>query len=248
MREDQASVKNQPLSGKVAIVTGASRGIGQAIATELAKEGARLSLVSRSGQALRASAKEVKRLGAECLVSPADVAHEDQVTKIVTATAERFGQIDILVNGAGFAAFKPLEETSEAEWDAMLDANLKGAFLCMKQTIPYLLRQGRGDIVNIASVAGLQPFLNSSAYCASKFGIIGLSKAVSLEFRARGIRVITICPGAVNTSLWDTVSQPPERSRMLKPEEVARAVVAAITLSGRSVVDMLTLTPPEGIL
>jgi NAD(P)-dependent dehydrogenase (short-subunit alcohol dehydrogenase family) len=167
---------------------------------------------------------------------------------MVRQVVSGLGRIDILVNCAGSAAFRPLQKTTESQWDAMLDTNLKGTFLCCQQVIPQMLKQGAGDIVNIASVAGLEPFNESAAYCASKFGLVGLSKALSLEFRKKGIRVITVCPGAVDTELWDSVQDAPARERMLRPEEVAAAVVDALTFSRRAVVDLIRLTPPEGIL
>jgi NAD(P)-dependent dehydrogenase (short-subunit alcohol dehydrogenase family) len=236
------------LEDKVALVTGASRGIGQAIAVALAQQGARLALVARSVKGLRQTAHQVENRGAECLVTAADVANEAQVRRVVAEALERFGRVDILVNSAGVAAFRPLEETTEADWDAMLDANLKSPFLLMKHVVPLMVRQGKGDVVNIASIAALHAFSNSSGYCASKAGLVGLSRAVSQEYRTRGIRVVAVCPGAVDTPLWDAAEQPPERSRMLRPEEVAKVVVAALTFSDTGVVDLLQVTPRDGIL
>ncbi|MBI2866924.1 MAG: SDR family oxidoreductase [Chloroflexi bacterium] len=239
------------LRGRKAIVTGASKGIGKAIALALAREGAAVCLASRSRPDLDQTLSAVRRVSPRSLAIPVDVTSERSVTALVVRVARALGGIDILVNSAGQAAFLPLESTTEAHWDAVVDTNLKGAFLTMRAVLPYLEKQGRGDIVNISSIAGLHAFPNSSAYCASKTGIIGLSRAVAAELRSRGlhrVRVSTVCPGAVDTPLWDPVAHHPERSRMLSPKDVAAAVVAALTLSPTAVVEELVLAPPEGIL
>lgn len=236
------------LKGQVAIITGASRGIGKAVAIRLAQEGVRLCMVARSRENLAALAKILPASGDDYIAIGADVRDEEQVKNMVESTLSFFGQIDILVNSAGITIFKSLDETSQEDWDITMDTNLKGTFLCIKHVVPHMLSRRTGDIVNISSIAGRQGFENSSAYCASKFGVIGLSKALSLELRKQGLRVITICPGAVDTSLWDAVDHPPDRSKMLQPRDVANMIHDVLAFSDRGVIDEITVTPPLGVL
>jgi len=236
------------LKGQVAIITGASRGIGKAVATRLAQEGVRLCMVARSREKLVALAKTLPASGDNYITIGADVRDEEQVKNMVESTISVFGQIDILVNSAGITIFKSLDETSQEDWDITMDTNLKGTFLCIKHVVPHMLSRRTGDIVNISSIAGRQGFENSSAYCASKFGVIGLSKALSLELRKQGLRVITICPGAVDTPLWDSITHPPDRSKMLQPRDVANMIHDVLAFSDRGVIDEITVTPPLGVL
>lgn len=232
------------ISGKVCLVTGASSGIGEAVARLFAGDGAKVCLVARSRDRLDALVNE---LGSNVVAVPTDVTKEAEVQTAVEA-ATSIGPVDILVNSAGTVYFDPVEATSEEHWNAVVDSNLKGVFLFCKHVVPGMLERARGDIVNIASIAAHQGFENSTAYCAAKHGVLGLSRALGLEVRKRGLRVITVSPGSVDTPLWDSMEWTPDRSKMLHADEVAKSVYAALTISQAAAVDELLLMPQEGVL
>ena len=234
------------LEGKACIVTGASSGIGLAIARRLAADGARVILAARDPEKLRQAADSLE--GSGHLAIPADVTSDEQAATLVHRSVEELGGIDVLINSAGFASFTPLSETTEAQWDAVIDTNLKAVFLMCRHVVPVMLQAGAGDIVNIASIAAHQGFENGAVYCASKHGLLGFSRALAMEVRRQGLRVVTISPGAVDTPLWDPMESTPDRSRMLRPEEVADATVAALTFSSSAVADEFIVMPPDGFL
>lgn len=234
--------------GKVCIVTGASRGIGEAIARRFAREQAILCLVARSAAPLESLATELGREGETPLVAPADVADETQVHGVVQRTLARFGSIDILINNAGAVRSNRIGDTPVELWDEVIDSNLKGMFLFCKHVVPHMLSRGKGDIVNMASIAAHQGFDVSTAYCAAKHGVLGFSRALALEVRKQGLRVITVSPGSVDTPAWQGMEHAPPRSKMLRPGEVAEAVLAALTVSATATVDEIVITPAEGVL
>ena len=236
------------LKGKACLITGASSGIGAAVARRFAKEGARLCLVARSTGRLRALAQELASPQGTPLVVEADVGLEQQVKNAVSQAMASQGGIDVLVNCAGTVYFTPIDETDESQWNDVIDSNLKGTFLFCKHLVPGMLERGYGDIVNIGSIASHQGFENSTAYCAAKHGVLGFSRALALEVRKRGLRVITVSPGSVNTPLWDPMEWTPDRSKMLHADEVAEAVHAALTVSSTAAVDELIVMPQEGVL
>ncbi len=236
------------LAGKRCIVTGASSGIGLAIARRFARDGADVALVGRSVSKLEAAARSMNSALGRRLVVAADVTREDQVRSLVERTLSEFGGIDVLVNAAGAAYFLPITDTTEQQWDAVLDTNLKAVFLMCKLVAPEMLAAGRGDIVNIASIAAHQGFDGGTAYCASKHGLLGFSRALALEVRRRGLRVITVSPGSVDTPLWDPMEWSPDRAKMLHPDDVAESVYASLTVSGNAAVDELIVMPRDGVL
>lgn len=237
-----------PLTGKRCLITGASSGIGLAIAQCLAQDGARLALVSRSKERLAAAVATLPPAAPPPLTLAGDVTRAADVDRVVAKALEAWGGIDVLVNAAGAAVFLPVGEMAEAQWDQVLDANLKAVFLMCRRLVPPMLAAGSGDIVNIGSVAAHQGFENSTAYCASKHGLLGFSRALALEVRKKGLRVITVSPGSVNTPLWDTTGWSPDRSKMLQAGDVAEAVAAALSLPGRATVDELIVMPKDGVL
>lgn len=189
------------LEGKVAIVTGAGSGIGRGIAQRFAKEGADVVIADVNLDAAEEVAKEVEKLGRKSLAIKTDVSKAADVDKMVKKTVDKFGKLDILVNNAGIYIMKPFMETEEKDWDKVIDVNLKGVFLCTKRGVQEMLKQGKGKVINIASIAGQVGFQNSSAYCASKGGIINLTKELALEFAPKGINVNAIGPGAIETAM-----------------------------------------------
>lgn len=237
-------------SEKRALITGASRGIGKATALTFAAAGIHLILVSRSKDDLETTASAARELDVQAHAYPVDLAQVEQVSAQIRAIADKLGPIDILVNNAGIGYTSPLSETPLQDWQQVLDLNLTSVFQCIQGVLPGMRERRRGTIINVASIAGHQVFPDWGLYSVSKFGLIGLSKALATEVQAQGIRVSTICPGAVNTSLWDTetVQADFDRSTMLTPEIVAQSILQMALLPEQAVIEELTLLPAAGAL
>jgi short-subunit dehydrogenase len=233
-----------------ALITGASSGIGKATALAFAKVGIDVALVSRSQDKLEAIATAAKEAGVQAKAYALDLAKVDQVEAGIRAIAADFAPIDILVNNAGIGYTNPLSETPLSDWQRVIDLNLTSAFQCILGILPAMRQQQRGIIINVASIAGQQPFPTWGAYNVSKAGLIALSKTLAQEERSHGIRVVTICPGAVNTSLWDTdtVQVDLNRSAMLTPEIVAQSILHTVMLPEQAVIESVTLMPNAGTL
>jgi 3-oxoacyl-[acyl-carrier protein] reductase len=233
----------QPIAGQVALVTGASRGIGLAIAGRLGRMGALVAICSRKAKALDAAAEDLRRAGIETLAVAADVARADQVAALVDRARKAFGPIDILVNNAGVGVFGPVHELREADWDAVLDTNLKGVFLVSKAVAPEMIRRRTGHIINISSLAGKNAFVGGGVYCASKWGLLGLTSCMAEDLRAYGVRVSSICPGTVATDFSPHPGKDP--SKMLKADDVAHAVAALVTQAPQSFISEVLLRPTQ---
>ncbi|MGD2143428.1 MAG: SDR family oxidoreductase [Anaerolineae bacterium] len=213
------------LSEKVAVVTGATRGMGRATAMRLAREGARLALVARTREGLEAVAAEIKAAGGEAFAAPTDVTERRQVEHAVNQTVERFGRVDILVNCAFWGPPGSLEETTEDFWDKTLDTTLKGPYLFTRAVFPVMREQGGGRIVNIGSLAGKTGEDNRTAYCAAKWGLEGLTAALQEEMPKHHIHVHLISPAATDTSFWEPYNLSEETTgRMIPPDVIADAV------------------------
>jgi 3-oxoacyl-[acyl-carrier protein] reductase len=217
------------LEERVAMVTGASSGLGRATAVALARAGADVALLARSEEDLEEVAAEVESSGRRALTLPVDLAREDQISDAVRRTIDTFVRVDVLVNAAGTDVPGPVEDLDVEGWDRTLAVNLRAPFLLSKAVFPHMREAGGGTIVNISSVAGKKGWANASAYCASKFGLTGFTQALADEGREHGIRACVLYPGAMATS-WGAFS-PEERregggeeappTRALPPEEVA---------------------------
>ena len=219
------------LAAKVAIVTGAASGIGLEIAQLFIKEDAKVifSDINKSGKEA-ADAAGKKALFIEC-----DISNAESVKNLVTKTLEAFGTIDILINNAGILYQKPISETSDKEWNAVINVNLKGPFLLTREVLPVFEKHGRGKIVNIASIAGIIGYENLSAYCASKGGIIAMTRSLALEFAPKKINVNCICPGAIKTDMTKIIEENEimlkqilmsiPAGRMGNPNDIANAAV-----------------------
>jgi len=201
------------LKGKVAIVTGGSSGIGKAIALEFVKEGARVGVVGRQEAKLKEVVEEIRRLGGEGISIHGDVSNPADVDRMVRVTVETFKRLDILVNSAGTLISADLAHHTEAIWNDTLNINLKGSFLCIQRAVPEMLKQGKGKIINISSIAGQIGFPNSVAYCASKGGIMGMTKALAMELAPLKINVNDLAPGDVETPLNEHLLRNPEYLR-----------------------------------
>jgi NADP-dependent 3-hydroxy acid dehydrogenase YdfG len=236
------------LEGQVAIVTGAGRGIGHAIATALAREAATVVLAARTRQQLAATAAAIRESGGTALAIPTDVTQDAAVETMVEQATAQLGRLDILVTAAGVASFGPVAGTKPADWDGMLAVNLRAVMVTCRAVLPMMIRQRRGTIINVASVAAQRAIPGAAAYTATKAGVVGFSRVLAEELRAEGVRVGVLVPGAVDTPLWDTIPNSPDRSRMLRPEDVARAAVLMASLPPGASLEELTLLPQGGIL
>ena len=236
------------LAGKVALVTGAGRGIGRAVALALAREGAAVALAARTRKELDTVAGEIAAAGGRAVVLPADVALVGDVERMVADTVAHLGRLDVLVTAAGVASFGPVAEARTEDWDAMLEINLRGAMLTCRAAVPRMVAQGQGTIVNVASIAAVRTLPGAAGYAASKAGLVAFSRVLAEELRRTGVRVGVLVPGAVDTPLWDAIPGAPERRRMLQPDDVARAAVLMASLPPRASLEELTVMPAEGIL
>lgn len=230
-----------PLSGGVALVTGASRGIGRAIAHRLASLGASVAVCGRDRAALADSAESLGKSGARVFSHVADVTLPADVTSLITKTEAALGPITILVNNAGIGLFGPAHEKTEDDWDRVHNTNLKSVFLVSRAVVPSMIRCGAGDIINISSLAGKNTFAGGGIYCASKWGVIGLSGCMAEDLRDHGIRVSVICPGSTATEF--SPHGPKEPSKALSPEDVAHAVETIVTQGPRSFISEIHVRP-----
>ena len=219
------------LSGKVALVTGASRGIGRAIALAFAREGAPLVLAARSPDRLAAVAEEAAEISEAMVIAhPADVADEGQVEGLFARVKEEFGRLDLLVNNAGAFDGGPLEELSADAWDRVLNTNLRGPFLCTRAAVRLMKPARSGRIINIGSIAGQRTRVNAAAYTASKHGLWGLTQATALEGRDYGVTCGALHPGNVAVERRQSSGKTEDDEPMMSPEDVARVAVLMATL------------------
>jgi NAD(P)-dependent dehydrogenase (short-subunit alcohol dehydrogenase family) len=231
------------LQSKVAIVTGGSRGIGLAIARALAAEGAQVAVTGLSSAHLAAARKKLDGAGPAAVETfQADVRRRDDVTRVVDATAARFGGLDILINNAGVGVFKEVAEMSGDEWQQVLDTNLSGVFHACRAAIPHMRRRGGGFIINISSLAGKNPFAGAAAYCASKAGLNAFSEALMQEVRYDGIRVSYVMPGSVATG-FSGGDESKGADWKIAPEEVADVVLGLLRHHPRSLPSRVELRP-----
>ncbi|MBX6771419.1 MAG: SDR family oxidoreductase [Chloroflexi bacterium] len=228
--------------GHCAVITGAGGGLGRAIAGILAGDGCQVALWDIDENALRAAVAEIP---GETMPITADVAREDSVANATRLTVERFGRIDYLVNCAGVDHTVPVSELTVAEWDHILAVNLRGPFLTTRAVFPIMQRQSGGHIVNIASTAALRAWPNASAYCASKWGLVGFTRAVGTEGRPYHIRATAVIPGGMRTGFFDRPDLPikPDPSHLNDPINVAQAVAFVLAQPPGSVIQEMLITP-----
>jgi len=236
------------LAGRTAIVTGAGRGIGRAVAAAFAAEGASIALAARSTHELDGVARQIGDAGGRALALPTDVRDESQVAAMVERTRREYGRVDILVTAAGTASFGPVAESKMSDWDDILAVNLRGAVLCCRAVLPAMMAQRRGTIINIGSVVTSRVLTGSAAYTTSKYGLLGFSRVLAEELRPHEVRVGLLSAGATDTPLWDAIAGAPARARMLKPEQVAEAALLIAALEPNASLEELTLLPAGGIL
>jgi len=223
------------LKNKVAIVTGSRRGIGKAIALALAKAGANVVVSDINLDDCNKVVEAIKAINGNALAVKADVSNPEDVSQMINLTTEKFGKVNILVNNAGIYMQKSLTDVTEQDFDRILDINLKGVFLCSKAAVPEMIKQGKGKIINITSIAGQVGFANSSAYCASKGAVINITRELALELAQYKINVNAIGPGVIETSMTknlledkatkETLLANIPLNRIGKPEDIANAVL-----------------------
>ena len=242
---------NQKLHGKVALITGASAGIGQACARALAGEGAKLVLTARRGERLDALKTKIEAAGSQAVIVTGDAREEATAIKTVKAATDEFGRIDILINNTGMGNYKPLAETSAAEYDEMMDTNVRSTFLFTRHVVPVMLKQKSGTILMVSSMAGVYGFGGEAVYCMTKFAQVGFAQALDRELRESGIKVGAICPGGVKTEFAigkGRTEQSVKQSSMLDAEDVAGVVLMACTQSSKSrIIEVQMLTMAEGL-
>jgi 3-oxoacyl-[acyl-carrier protein] reductase len=237
------------LTGRTAVVTGSSKGIGYSIAQALARANANVVVQARRSAEVTEAARRLESLGGgKILGIPGDVSRLGDVQHLVETTADTLGGLDILVNNAGFGAFAPVDEIDPGTWDRLIGTNLSGVFYCCHQAIPHLKQSRDAWIINIASLAGKNPFAGGAAYNASKFGLVGFSEALMLDVRQHGIRVSYIMPGSVNTFFNDSAPNDADAWK-IQPEDIAQVVMDLLALPSNSLVsrvEMRPSRPPKG--
>jgi 3-oxoacyl-[acyl-carrier protein] reductase len=222
------------LTDRIVLVTGAGRGIGRALALAFAAEGAHIALQGRTKKNLEKVQKELKPLGVKSAVLAGDVADEGAVSRCVAAAEQQLGSIDVLVNNAGIFATGPVDKIDALVFDRVLAVNLRGPFLMSRAVLPGMKSRRRGHIVNIASTAGRRGFPGGAAYCASKFGLAGMTEAMRYDVRAFDVRVSCVFPSSVATDLAREHDARLNEERAIQPEDVARAVVALVKMDDRA--------------
>jgi NAD(P)-dependent dehydrogenase (short-subunit alcohol dehydrogenase family) len=239
------SHSSQPsLAGQVAVITGAGRGIGAAVARKLAELGAVAVLCGRSRSTLEATAHSIQKAGAQAEIAACDVTDLASVETIASHVERTLGRVDVLVNNAGVGGFGgPLHKLDPDSWDRVLNTNLRGVYYCIRGFAPMMIRARSGHIVNISSIAGKNALPNGAAYAASKWGLNGLTYSVAEELRAHNIRVAVICPGSTHTELSPHTDKDP--SKMLQPEDVAHVVEMLVTQNAQSFASEVILRPTQ---
>lgn len=243
------------MTDQVALVTGASSGIGEATALALATEGAAVALAARRADRLESLARRIAVMGARVLVVPTDVTQRAAVRTMVQRIVSTFGHLDILVNNAGVMLLAPIRKVTVGEWDRMLDVNVRGLLSCIGEALPHMLERRQGYIVNVGSVAGRRPFYGGTVYAATKFAVRAISAGLRLELAPHdNIRVVDIEPGVVDTELGQHVTDPDMREgfarawgnkKKLEPDDIARAIVWVVTQPPHVNVNEMLVRPTE---
>lgn len=236
----------RPLDGEVALVTGASRGIGRAVALRLAAQGADLVVTGRTESDLETLSKEIRNIGRKALTAQGDASSEKDVKRTIEKLQETFGKVDILVNNVGIGAYKPFVETSSEEYDEMVNSNFKSTFLFTRHVVPMMIKRHYGQIITISSGSGKAGYSGEALYCGTKFAEMGLMEALDRELLAHNIKVSVVCPGGVNTNFAMNAGRTagdPALKEYLDPEQVAEAVNFVAAQPWKSMITELNLRP-----
>jgi len=226
------------IKNKVVIITGASKGIGRGIALMLAKKGARIAISARNEELLKEVADQCQT---DVLTFPGDMSNEKDIIEFIKETDKKFGRIDILINNAGLGIFKPIIETTTEEWDKMFNLNVRGLFIATRETLPYLRKSGESVVVNVASLAGKNTNANLAGYSASKHAVISFSRTLMIEERKNGVRVLTFCPGSVNTEFSPASEE--KKAKKLKIDDVVSTMVNMIEMPQNALISEVDIRP-----
>lgn len=225
------------LTGQVALVTGAGRGIGRAISLALGTAGAHVIVAARTQPELEAVAQEIDQAGGAASTWPVDLGNEAEIVTMFDFIREEFGRLEVLVNNGGIGLFGPIVEFAAADLDRLYHINVRGAFLCCQQALKLMIPQRAGYIINIASVVGFKGYPGQAGYAISKHGVMGLTKSLAVEAQPHGIRVSVISPGGVNTGMIGEARPDLDRSVLLQPEDIAQTVMFLLSLSEQAAID-----------
>jgi NAD(P)-dependent dehydrogenase (short-subunit alcohol dehydrogenase family) len=238
----EKSTEQKRLAGQVALVTGASRGIGRGIAEALAREGAQLALAARDEKELQKVAHGIEVAGGTARALPCDVTREEDITRTVQSAIDELRRVDLLINNAGVGVRGKVDQIAVEDWDRGFAVNLRGVFLMTRAVVPHMKKQGGGHIVNISSVAGLVANPGLSAYNATKFGLMGFSEALMLELRHDHIKVTTVCPGSTDSYFSGQQGQP-GRDNFLSVDDVVHAVIEVVATAPNSLISQVHIRP-----
>ena len=234
------------LAGKTCVITGATQGIGRALITELAGRKAQVAFCARTEASVTETVEALRRAGNRVLGMVADVSDETGVTAFSERVHAEFGPADIVVNNAGIGYFAELQSLSIDRFDEMFRINVRGVFLVTRAFLPDMIQRRQGTIVNIASLAGKNGFVGGTGYAATKHAVLGFSRSLMLEVRRHNVRVVSICPGSVDTPFFEKAGQRLSNpDRVLSPEDVARLVIAALEVSEQALVSELEVRPTD---
>ncbi len=238
-------VRVRGLDETVAVVTGATKGIGRAICESLVSRGSRVIVSSRTSSDVHRVATEIAKGGpGEAVGFVCDVRSHEECEALIEEAVSRFGRLDVLVNNAGLGRFATIQEMERKDWDLQLATNLDGVFYCSKAAVPHLIAGGGGLIINIGSLAGRNAFSGGVAYNATKFGLLGMSEAMMLDLRHEGVRVTCIMPGSVNTHFFGE-GPDPEDSWRLAPEDIAKTVLDLLVFPSRALPSRIEIRPSQ---
>jgi NADP-dependent 3-hydroxy acid dehydrogenase YdfG len=229
----------QSLHNKVVLITGASKGIGHAMSLLFADKGATVYAIARSESLLHELAKESEGKEGRIVPAPCDITNGNEVNQLIGRIAREEGRIDALINNAGLGHFGAIHELTEAQWDEMMDVNLKGVFLCTKYTVPHMIEQQSGHIVNISSVAGTVTFPGGGGYCTSKFGLMAFTDILTQELKPHNVKVSVLCPGSVQTYFGQSVP----KDYSLRPEEVAHMAYQMVAAPEHIIMNQVIMRP-----
>jgi 3-oxoacyl-[acyl-carrier protein] reductase len=230
------------IENKVAVITGAGRGIGRGIAMELGRLGAQVVLAARSRNELEETARMI---GKSASVVPTDVRRKDDLQRLFEQTTTVLGPVDVLVNAAGLGIFGPVIDFTDEAFEILIETNLRGIFFASRLVLPSMIERKQGHIINIASIAGKVGSANRAVYCASKFGVVGFSESLAEEVRQHGVRVSVICPGSTDTRFSPSETSGKSRERMLRPEDIAHAVRMIVTQEPNSFISEIIMRPTQ---
>jgi 3-oxoacyl-[acyl-carrier protein] reductase len=233
------------IKNKVACITGASKGIGKATALAFARNGAAIAISARNGDMLEATANEARKMGVKVFSFAGDMSREEDIKSFIEKSKLSLGGLDILVNNAGFGYFHAIADFPTQDWDEMFNLNVRGLFITTREALPHLRESGESVVVNVASLAGKNAFVNGGGYASTKHAVVGFSRCLMLEERKNGVRVLAICPGSVATNFFDDHHDTfdPKKERILQSEDVAESIIHMIKLPQRAMVSEIDIRP-----